>query len=161
MFTNRIRASIGLALLGGAVSVSYGGASKGPRCDLDWRGQGATIVKLGGEVMVSQSPFVSATRGMRVENGGRVMVLDESFAVVAYDDGCWHEMGPNSMLTIEDVSPCCAPPPVAAAAPVPEAAGVFPVWPIPAAIGAIAGGVVWANNRDDDTPPSQRPPISQ
>jgi len=120
-------------MLAGVVSLASGLErelcyEKGPCCDLDWTGQGATIVKMEGEVLVSQSPTVPATVGMRVENGGRVMTLDNSTAVVAYDDGCWHILEANQVLTIEDVSPCCAvpiPPPVAAAP-----ASAVPLWPL-------------------------------
>jgi len=161
---SQIRYAIGAILLTGMLSVvQAGGGGKGPRCDLDWTGQGATIVKLGGQVMVSQSDYVDAVVGMRVENGGRVMTLDNSFAVVAYDDGCWHEMAANEMLTIEDVSPCCGGPVVIPPPPVAAAAAGIPLWPFLAGA-AVIGGVVWALNDDDDQPrtvPSpQRTPIS-
>ena len=155
----RGRYTIGAILLTGVLSVSQaGGGGKGARCDLDWTGQGATIVKLGGQVMVSQSPYVDATIGMRVENGGRVMTLDNSFAVVSYDDGCWHEMAANELLTIEDVSPCCGGPVVIPPPPVAEAAGI-PLWPFLAGA-AVIGGVIWAlNDDDDDRPPVVPPPV--
>jgi hypothetical protein len=151
---------IGIILMtAGVVSVAHAGAPTTADCTRDWTGQGATIVKLGGEVMASQSDYVYATVGMRIKNGGRVMTLDDSFAVVGYDDGCWYEMGSNELLTIEDVSPCCAvpvvpPPPVAAAAPVPG-------WVAPAAIAAAIGGIILLNDDDDeDRVPSRREPIS-
>ena len=151
------------AMLMGIISIAPGEETdlcpdeKVACCDLDWTGQGATIVRKEGEVMVSQSPYVYAAVGMRVENGGRVMTLANSTAVVAYDDGCWHVLEENQVLTIEDVSPCCAVPivpPVAAPAP------VLPPWIIPAAAaGAIAGGaILWDDDDDDDEPP---PPISR
>ena len=151
------------AMLTGVFSVAPGEErdvcpdEKGPCCDLDWTGQGATIVRKEGEVMISQSPYVYATVGMRVENGGRVMTLANSTAVVAYDDGCWHVLEENQVLTIEDVSPCCAVPivpPVAVPAP------TLPPWIIPAAAaGAIAGGaILWDDDDDDDDP---LPPISR
>ena len=135
----RGRYTIGAILLTGVLSVSQaGGGGKGARCDLDWTGQGATI-------------------GMRVENGGRVMTLDNSFAVVSYDDGCWHEMAANELLTIEDVSPCCGGPVVIPPPPVAEAAGI-PLWPFLAGA-AVIGGVIWAlNDDDDDRPPVVPPP---
>lgn len=156
-----LRRSAAVMLLTSLSSMAHAGAPTTAECNLDWTGQGATIVKLGGEVMVSQSPYVSAAVGMRVEHGGRVMTLDDSFAVVGYDDGCWHEMGANDLLTIDDVSPCCAPTPTAAAVPPPVATTGMPVWLAPAAIGAVAtGAVVWQDQTDDDNPPSPRPAIS-
>ena len=118
-------------------------------------------MKLGGDVLVSQSPYVNAAVGMQVKNGGRVMTLDDSFAVVGYDDGCWYEMGPNELLTVADISPCCVPPLPAAPVPPPVAAPAIPGWVVPAAIGTVAvGAAVWNNNRDDDNGPPPRPPIS-
>jgi hypothetical protein len=153
-------ARIGITLaLANVVTVAQAGAPTTANCDLDWTGQGATIVKRGGEVMASQSDYVPAKVGMRVENGGRVMTLDDSFAIVGYDDGCWYEMGANELLTIEDVSPCCAvpvvaPPPVAAAP-------AIPGWVAPAAIAAVIGGIILLNDDDDeDREPSRREPIS-
>lgn len=132
---------------------------KGPCCDLDWTGQGATIVKKQGDVMVSNSPYVNAAIGMRVINGGRVMTLEGSTAVVAYDDGCWHEVKENTVLTIEDVSPCCA---AAVVPPPPPPPPVAPnlVWVAPAAL--VVGAIIADVNDDDDDdgfiPP---PPISR
>jgi len=142
------------------VSVAQAGAPTTADCTRDWTGQGATIVKLGGEVMASQSDYVYATVGMRIKNGGRVMTLDDSFAVVGYDDGCWYEMGSNELLTIEDVSPCCAVPVVVPPPPVAAATGI-PGWVAPAAIAAVIGGAILLNDDDDeDRVPSRREPIS-
>lgn len=114
---------------------------KGPCCELDWTGQGATIVKVVGEGLVSQSPWVAATVGMRVRNGGRVMALDKSTVVAAFDDGCWHVCEENELVTVEDVSPCCAdaaqpavPPPPAAP---PPAAGI--PWVLPLGVASAVG----------------------
>jgi hypothetical protein len=147
-------------------SIAVGGAQKEARCDLDWTDQGATIVKFQKDVLVSQSPFVPARIGTRVENGGRVMTLEDSTAVVSYDDGCWHIMEENQVLVIEDVSPCCALliPPETPPAPVPVPAGAgVPLLPL--AIAGVMIAAIAASNMDgsDDrrylTPP--QPPISQ
>lgn len=119
---------------------------KGACCDADWTGQGATIVKIIGEGMVSQSPYVKATVGMRVRNGGRVLALAGSTVVVAFDDGCWHEVKENEVLTIEDVSPCC---PAAVVPPPPPPAAPNLVWVPPAAI-VIGAIIAEADNDDDD-----------
>ena len=133
---------------------------KGPCCDLDWTGQGATIVKKLGDVMVSNSPYVNASIGMRVINGGRVMTLERSTAVVAYDDGCWHEVKENTVLTIEDVSPCCAAAVVPPPPPPPPPVAPNLVWVAPAAL--VVGAIIKDVNDDDDDdgfiPP---PPISR
>jgi hypothetical protein len=109
--------------------------------------------------MVSQSPYVKATVGMRVNNGGRVLALAGSTVVVAYDDGCWHEVKENEVLTIEDVSPCCAaavvPPP-----PPPPPAAPNLVWVPPAAI-VIGAIIAEANDDDDDDGFIPPPPISR
>lgn len=141
---------------------------KGPCCDLDWTGQGATIVKKNGDILVSNSPFVPAAVGMRVLNGGRVMALEGSTAVVAYDDGCWHEVKENELLTIEDVSPCClaakgTPTPIPTPVTPPPAMSNFG-WVPPTAmvVGSIIAVVTDKSDRDRDrdgfVPP---PPISR
>jgi hypothetical protein len=145
------------SIVSGAVGENICPEGKGPCCDLDWTGQGATIVKMIGDVLVSNSPYVTASIGMRVRNGGRVMTLEGSTAIVAYDDGCWHVLKENQVLTIEDVSPCCAaaaPPPPP---PPPVAAPKIP-WAVPAAIAA--GGIIWAISNDDDGD-NGREPISR
>jgi hypothetical protein len=134
------------------------GDGKGPCCEMDWRGQGATIVKMQGDVLVSQSPWVNATLGMRVENGGRVMTLDQGSAVCAFDDGCWHVLGENDLVSVADVSPCCGPPPVTpAAAPVPPPAlpspFANPAWLIPVVPIAALGALAAADDDDDDSDP--------
>jgi hypothetical protein len=145
------------SLVSGGVGENVCPEGKGPCCDLDWTGQGATIVKIIGDVLVSNSPYVAASIGMRVRNGGRVMTLDASTAIVAYDDGCWHVLKENQVLTIEDVSPCCAaaaPPPP----PPPVAAPKIP-WAVPAAIAA--GAILWPILDDDDDGGNGRQPISR
>jgi hypothetical protein len=174
-----LRAALSFTLTG-AVSLALGAESdpcpveKGPCCDLDWTGQGATVVKINGEGLVSraQDPYVRATVGMRVENGGRVFALENSTVIVAFDDGCWHAVEENEMVTIEDVSPCCAllapvaapPPAVPATA---AAAGIPPV-PLIAAVPAVLAGVCAAtdclNDSDGSTGTSQAvqlAPVSQ
>lgn len=130
---------------------------KGPCCDLDWTGQGATIVKIVGEGLVSQSPWVPATVGMRVKNGGRVMALAKSTVVVAFDDGCWEVLEENEMLTVEDVSPCCAsaiPPPPVVAVPSPGiGAGAL----VPAAFAVGVVGCVATDCFGDDREPVSKP----
>lgn len=133
---------------------------KGPCCELDWTGQGATIVKVVGEGLVSQSPWVAATVGMRVRTGGRVMALDKSTVVVAFDDGCWHVLEENEMVTIEDVSPCCAdaaPPPVPPPPPaaLPPAAGI--PW-VPIGVASAVGACIATDCLDGD---GDREPISK
>jgi len=133
--------------------------AKGPCCDLDWTGQGATIVKIKaapGQALVSQSPWVQASVGTRVEHGGRVMCADNCQSIlVAYDDGCWYELKENEMLTIEDVSPCCAaviPPPVVVAEPL----GLG--W-VPVALAAICAGTdCLADRTTIELPPDIPPP---
>jgi hypothetical protein len=89
------------------------------------------------------------------------MTLDDSFAVVGYDDGCWYEMGSNDLLSIADVSPCCAPRTMAATVLPPVAAPGIAGWVAPAAIGTvITGAAVWDNQTDDGESPSPRPAIS-
>jgi hypothetical protein len=126
-------------------------------CNLDWAGQGATIVQFGGDVLVSQIPYVDATLGMRVNNGGRVMTLNNGFAVVAFDDSCRHEMDSNELLIIEDVSPCCA----AALSPPsspPVTAPANQAWIPPAAAVVLTGICAAACDTDEGRTPE---PISR
>jgi len=151
------------ALLAGIFSLASGVEregceEKGPCCDLDWTGQGATIVKTAGDVLVSQSPYVSAAVGMRVENGGRVMTLADSSAVVAFDDGCWHVLEENELLTVKDVSPCCE---VDHYEPYVEPVEDLPSWQSSAAAAAavaaaVIGGIIITDDDDDEPTPISR-----
>jgi hypothetical protein len=154
-------------ILAGALSSAAGDGAdlcpdeKGACCDADWTGQGATIVKIIGEGMVSQSPYVKATVGMRVRNGGRVLALEGSTVVVAFDDGCWHEVKENAVLTIEDVSPCCAVAIVPPPPPPPPPVAPNLAWVPPAAflIGTILAEATDDDDDDDGFIPP--PPISR
>lgn len=162
MFGNLRLAILLLALpLSGAFTQATGEESdlcpdeKGLCCALDWTGQGATIVKIVGEGMVSQKTFVNANLGMHLNNGERVIALARSTITVAFDDGCRHEVDENEILTIEDVSPCCA---GALRSPSPAAPNLAWVPPAAFVVSTIIANVNDDDDDDDFTPP---PPISR
>ena len=52
------------------------------------------------------SEFVAASEGMVLKPGDRVMTLEDSSAVIEFDDGCDINASPNSLITLPEVSSC-------------------------------------------------------
>jgi hypothetical protein len=136
----------------------------------------ASIARVTGNAMVNKgAQYVTGTEGMALSIGDRVMSLDETTAVIQFEDGCRYTMEENEMITIPSRSPCvltkgsakrlAVGPPVPPPAAVPVAPAVVPaatssLW-VPGAVGlaAIAGVAILWRGDDGNAPPL--PPISQ
>lgn len=67
----------------------------------------ATLAELQGDVRVNQgSEFVAASDQMVLKPGDRVMTLQDSSAVIKFDDGCDINAAPNSLITLPEISSC-------------------------------------------------------
>jgi hypothetical protein len=137
----------------------------------------AVISAIQGSALVSrQDDVVPATQGMELQPLNRVFVLEDSYAVVTFRDGCRQELNGDAMLTVSETGTCVAPDvalersatgklgevfatvPAAAA---PATVAALPILPI--ALGAVAaGGLIYAitDDDDDDNSPPPRSPIS-
>ena len=138
----------------------------------------ATIARITGSTLVNKgTQYVNGTEGMALSVGQRVMSLEESTAVLQFNDGCRYTMEENEVITIPSLSPCVLtkgssdrlsvlPPVPPAAAPVaaaivPAAAAAGLAWVPVAAAGAVGLAAIAGGAFDDDDDPAPLPPISQ
>jgi hypothetical protein len=136
----------------------------------------ATIARITGSILVNKgTQYVNGTEGMALSVGERVMSLQESTAVVQFNDGCQYTMQENEAITIPRLSLCVLtkgpsdrlsvlPPVPPAQAPlvaavVPAAAAAGLAWVPAAAVGLVAIAGTAFDTGGDDAPPL--PPISQ
>jgi hypothetical protein len=67
----------------------------------------AMLEDLRGEVLVgNEGGFIRVSNASKVGVGANVMTLHEGRAVIAYADGCKVAVGPGSLVTVADFSPC-------------------------------------------------------
>lgn len=67
----------------------------------------AELVEIEGSVLVNQGEqFVPASEGIRLKEGDRVMAMSESGALIKYDDGCDVRVEPDTVVTLDEGSPC-------------------------------------------------------
>jgi hypothetical protein len=67
----------------------------------------ATLVRIDGTVMVNQGEqFRTATQGMQLVPGDRVMAMSGSDAVLVFAPDCEVPVAANSIVTIPEGSPC-------------------------------------------------------
>ena len=144
------------AMMAAALSVAIATASAADR-------EVAQLVLINGDAVVSKgAQYVSATEGMALAIGERVMSLAASSVVLQFNDGCRYVLEANQLLTIEDESPCAlgyfskmqpgtvpAAPTPAPVVPVAAAGAVGLGWVPLAAVGVIAvpGATLDTGNR--------------
>ncbi len=89
----------GLALCLALVSVAHGQA-EAPKSS-------ATLSDVNGSVLVNRGEqFVQGTEGDVLASGDRVMAMDNSGALLKYDDGCDVRVEPGTVVTLSEGSPC-------------------------------------------------------
>lgn len=124
-------------------------------------GETVQLRQMEGSVLVNQGElFRSATEGMSLQVGDRVMVMEGGAMVLVYPDGCRSDFKDNQIITIESVSPCeggtaqyqamgplYAEPMGGGAAAGGAAAGILPLY---VGGGAVIAGAIITNNRNDD-----------
>jgi hypothetical protein len=67
----------------------------------------ATLSQVTGVTLVNQgAEYVTATAGMPLREGDRLMVLDGGAATVKFTDGCLHNLADNTILTIGKANSC-------------------------------------------------------
>ncbi|MFA5685266.1 MAG: hypothetical protein WCY72_07175 [Lysobacteraceae bacterium] len=119
----------------------------------------AIVTEIVGSVLVNQGEqFVPALDGMELKEGDRVMAMSESGALIKYEDGCDVRVEPDTVVTLDEGSPCAG-----------WLLGVERVAPAGLALGAGAttglspwiyvpaialGGVILYDEFDDDDPVS-------
>jgi hypothetical protein len=65
------------------------------------------IKRVDGSAMISKGEhFVAAQQGMKLQELDRLIVLEQSEALVEFDDGCSHVMKENELLTVGATSVC-------------------------------------------------------
>lgn len=123
----------------------------------------AVLVDLQGSILVNEGEqFLAATEGLPLSSGDRVMALENSTALLRYEDGCDVKVEPETVVTLTEGSPCAgwllavepvAPAGVAlgGAGAAATAGGVSPWIYIPA--GVIAGVLIYEEFFDDPSSP--------
>jgi hypothetical protein len=164
MYTNSLfKMLIGAAALSAVVAPTAGA-----------EGEIAYLLRINGNALVNKGEqYLDGAEGMPLSTGDRVMSLENSGAVIQFDDGCRYSMEENELFTIPSMSPCAftkgpsdrmsvvtlpPPPPTS----VPPVAAIVPAaanlgWVPLAALGLVAATAVLSDPDDDDNPP---PPIS-
>lgn len=67
----------------------------------------AMLEDVRGEVLIgNEGGFVRVSDASKVGVGSNVMTLHEGHAVISYADGCKVTVGPGSLVTVADFSPC-------------------------------------------------------
>lgn len=67
----------------------------------------ATLSRADGVVRVNQgSEFVTAVENIRLQPGDRIMTMDNGRAIITFLDGCELEAGPDTLITVPEVSTC-------------------------------------------------------
>jgi hypothetical protein len=117
----------------------------------------ATISDHSGKVLINKGKgFIPATATMSLNDGDKVMVGENSFAVVSFAD-CAVSISSPTVMSITKTAPCAAAGDVTVVQPVADpVAGPAPIVPIPLIIlgvAGVAGGVILAtgvldNNND-------------
>jgi hypothetical protein len=125
----------------------------------------ATISDFNGKVLINKGKgFVPATGSVALNDGDKVLVGDNSFAVVSYAE-CAVSISAPTVMAISTAAPCAgASGDVAIVQPVadPVAAEVSPVFPLPllflGAAGVVGGVLLFTDVLDDNDDPA--PPVS-
>jgi hypothetical protein len=120
----------------------------------------ATLSRADGTVRVNQgSEFVDAVESLRLQAGDRIMTMSDGRAIVTFLDGCELEAGPNTLITVPELSTCAGglarAQNIAPAAAEPVGAGSGFNWRTALLIAipvAGAAAVIIDNNNDDDSP---------
>lgn len=67
----------------------------------------ATLKLIRGSVMINEgTDFVAGQPEQRLKEGDKVMVLDDSFARIVFDDECRLDIEANKMVVVPDRSTC-------------------------------------------------------
>lgn len=67
----------------------------------------ATITQIDGIALVSQgSDYVTATSGMSLREGDRLMAMEGGNATITYANGCVHSLADNTITTIGSAESC-------------------------------------------------------
>ncbi len=67
----------------------------------------AVLTDMKGPASINQGEeFVPATEGMRLKPGDRLMVPEDSEAVITYDDECRQEVDESTIVTVQEKSSC-------------------------------------------------------
>jgi hypothetical protein len=121
----------------------------------------ATVTDFSGKVLVNRGAgFVPATGSITLRAGDKVMVGDNSFAVVSYAE-CAVSLSTPGVVTVSETAPCAAEG-AATIQPVADidpgySAPIFPIWPLVIIGGGIAGtcaiacGDIFGNNENPGT----------
>ncbi|MCF7985239.1 MAG: hypothetical protein K9L70_12610 [Thiohalocapsa sp.] len=71
------------------------------------------IKRVEGSAMISQgAQYVAAREGMQLHELDRILVLEDSSALLQFADGCTHNMSAQELLTVGPRSTCATPEPV-------------------------------------------------
>ena len=66
-----------------------------------------TVAQLNGEALISNgSQYVPAREGTKLNEFDRILILDDSSAVLEFNDGCRYNMGQQELLTLSKESAC-------------------------------------------------------
>jgi hypothetical protein len=121
----------------------------------------ATVTHIDGIALVSQgSDYVTATAGMSLREGDRLMAMEGGSATITYKDGCVHNLADNTIATVGSVESC------ATGALASSQVGPYVAQAVPAAtMGLVVAGVVGAiviggaiGDSDNDTRIQLPPP---
>ena len=114
----------------------------------------ATITQIDGIALVSQgSDYVTATAGMSLREGDRLMAMEGGSATITYKDGCVHNLADNTIATVGSVE-SCATGALASSQVGPYVAAAAPAATVGAAIAGVVGVIVIAGaigDNDNDT----------
>jgi len=95
----RDRSFIRNALVGACLASTFGTV-----CAADSIG---IVSRVEGRGFISQgSQYRLMHQGMKVRKGDRLMVMEDSSAVIDFDDNCRYTMSDNEVLTVGDTSTC-------------------------------------------------------
>jgi hypothetical protein len=69
----------------------------------------ATLSQVSGLTLINQeADYVTATPGMALREGDRMMAMDGASATITFQDGCVYQLPPNSVLTVGGPESCSA-----------------------------------------------------
>ena len=67
----------------------------------------ASVSQLNGVVLVSQgADYVTATPGIQLREGDRLMAMEGASATLSFADGCTHTLSDNAILTVGPAGSC-------------------------------------------------------
>lgn len=135
----------------------------------------AKVTRVDGNAIASQDArYLPAREGMALKEGDRLMVLENSTAIVSFADGCQYTLKDMGVLVVQKMSTCALQgagvynfdprtavssgktPTLTHAQTIPPAPAGMAPWVIPAAIGTVfvttTAIVVNEENKNDDEP---------